>query len=364
MVASQRRQESDAVGRDDMTGGAIARELPLAVCYSGMRHPGGWRWFERHYAGRVRWEFFHAVPANLLERRVTRPNLASTRGAWQAVRAAGRGGARLLFTHEPRGAARCAIFARLAGVRVPQIAWSFNFSTLPRGAKRRVMAAAFADVARFVVYSGMERTLYSEAFGIPHEKINVLLWGVGPPSLSRPEAPIETGDYVCAVGGNARDYPTLMAAMARLPDIPLIAVMRPENAAGLNIPPNVRLRVDRPLGETNNIIKFSRFMVLPLAGSEVPCGHVTLVSAMHLGKAFIITNSSAVRDYVQDEVNALTCEAGNPAALAERIRTLWDDPQQAAHLGACGRHFAEVHCSENTIRDYLDQTLKEYALLD
>jgi glycosyltransferase involved in cell wall biosynthesis len=364
MGVSKRLQESTGPGRDDTAGHAVERELPLAVCYSGFRQPNDWRWFEAHHAGRVRWEFVHAVPANLLERRVLRPNLASIRGSWQAVRAVRRHGGRILFTHEPRCAARCALFRRLTGVRVPHVAWSFNFTRLPHGPRRRFLAAAYADVDRFIVYSTMEQTLYSEAFGIPPEKIDVLLWGVGPPLVTRPEAPIETGEYISAVGGNARDYPTLMTAMARLPDIPLVVVMRPENAVGLTIPPNVRVRLDSPLGEANNIIKFSRFMVLPLAGSEVPCGHVTLVCAMHLGKAFVITNSSGVRDYVQDGVNSLTCEAADPVALAERIRTLWDDPERAHRLGASGGHFAEVHCGERAIRDHLDRILKEYGLLD
>ncbi len=44
----------------------------------------------------------------------------------------------------------------------------------------------------------------------------------------------------------------------------------------------------------------------------MPCGHVTLVSAMHLGKAFVISNSSGVKDYVQHGENAIVCEAFSP----------------------------------------------------
>ena len=123
------------------------------------------------------------------------------------------------------------------------------------------------------------------------------------------------------------------------------------------------MHVDRPLGEANNIIKFSRFMVLPLAGSDVPCGHVTLVTAMFLGRAMVITNSSGVDDYIQEDVNALTCEAKSPEALAARIRALWNDPERSARLGAGGRRFAETHCTEASMKENLDRVLREFGVL-
>jgi glycosyltransferase involved in cell wall biosynthesis len=336
---------------------------PLVVCATKFRDPGGWRWFENHYADRLRWEFHHATPSSLLERQVSRPNLALARGCWDAVRGARRDGAGLLVSHDPHVTARCAAFLRMTGARVPHVAWSFNLAELPHGLNRRLMAAAFRHVDRFVVYSTMERALYGEVFGIPLEKIDLLLWGVGEPEVTRPDEPLEPGDYICAIGGNGRDYATLMAAMARLPEVPLVAVMRPGNLAGLTIPPNVRIRVNIPGGEANNILRFSRFMVLPLAGTEVPCGHVTLVNAMFLGRAFLITSSSGVYDYVQEDVNSLTCEAFSPKALAARIRELWNDPDRCARLGRGGRQFADRHCREESVRHHLDAVLRSFGLL-
>lgn len=337
--------------------------LPLVACATPFPGPNGWRWFERDYAGRVRWEFFHPTPGNALERRIARPDLALIRSCWRAAREARDGGAKLLITHDPGSTARCATFLRLGGARIPHVAWSFNFARLPGRTARRLLARSYAEVDRFIVFSAMERALYGEVFGIPAEKIEVVFWGVGEPPLARPEAPIEPGDYISAMGGNARDYPLLMAAMALLPDIRLVAVMRPENAAGLTIPPNVRLRVNLPLGEAHNVTKFSRFMVLPLVGSEVPCGHVTMVTAMFLRKAFIVTASSGVRDYVQEGVNGLTCDAHSAEALATRIRELWDDPGRCDRMGAAGRRFAEAHCSEDSTRAHLDRVLGEFGVL-
>jgi glycosyltransferase involved in cell wall biosynthesis len=99
-----------------------------------------------------------------------------------------------------------------------------------------------------------------------------------------------------------------------------------------------------------NILAHSQFMVLPLAGSEIPCGHVTLVSAMHLGKAFIISNSSGVADYVQDGRTAIACEAFSADALEAAVRRLWDDRPYRDRLAHQGRAFATEFCSEaNTL---------------
>jgi glycosyltransferase involved in cell wall biosynthesis len=338
---------------------AMLRSSPLITCATSAKTTTGWRWFEADYAGRITWNFHDAAPQNALERQITHPDLALTRSCWHAARE----GAAMLISHGPGTTFRCAAFRRTIRKRCPHVAWTFNFTCLPQGLHRRMMAAAFTDVDRFVVFSTMERTLYSEAFEIPAEKFEVVLWSVAEPTVDQPDAPLEPGDYICAVGGNSRDYPALMEAMKGLPDIPLVAVMRPENVVGLSIPPNVRVRLNIPFGHANNIIKYSRFMVLPLLGSETPCGHVTLVNAMYLKKAFLVTDSTGVADYVREDENCLTFEAGSVDALAGRIRELWDDSKRCLRLGVGGSRFAEANCSENTMRQLLDRVLTDFGLL-
>ena len=326
--------EPDAVVRESSTG------QPLIVCTTLNSSPS-WRWFAPRF-GKARWEFFGGKPRNWLERTIKRPALAQWRACWESIQTARREHAALVISHDARVTFRCAQSARLQGLRIPHVAWGFNFTTLPRGAYRRLMASTFTQVDRFITYSTMERSLYADYFGIDPARIEVLLWGVGQPLVEPADTPLEPGDYICAVGGNARDYRALFAAMAQVPEIPLVAVLRPENVAGLEVPPNVRLHFNLPIGRTNNILAFSRFMVLPLAGSQVPCGHVTLVAAMHLKKAMIISNSQGVSDYVQDGVNSLLVPVGDATALASRIRELWNDPGRSAH----GRRGASVRRRE------------------
>lgn len=317
-----------------------------------------WKWFAPAFdPSQIQWDFYYEKPYGLLG-----SNFLKFRTCLRGVKAVQKHHADLLFTHDPPTSARCALLARVLGVKTEHIAYSFNFPDLPHGLKRFWMTSAFQDISRFIVYSTMEKQLYHEYFGIPLERIDVVLWSVATPEVS-PSEPLEPGDYICAIGGNARDYQTLMGAMEKLPDIPLVLVARPHNLKNLNIPSNVKVLVNIPRPHAMNIIKHSRFMVLPLKGSEVPCGHVTLVAAMHLGKGFIITNSSGVSDYVFHDHNAITCEAFSVDALADAINSLWKNPDKCQQLGENGLKFAQEHCSEASAREHLRHLLVARNLL-
>jgi glycosyltransferase involved in cell wall biosynthesis len=339
--------------------GLIA-DRPLVICAT-IGHEPSWKWFAPVF-DQIRWEFFGADPQSWLERKVSRPALASWRSCWEAGRAARREHAAMLFSHDARITFRCAQAVRIQGARVPHVAWGFNFTTLPKGPARRLMAAAFSRVDRFIVYSTMERSLYTDYFGIDPRRVDVVLWGVGHPRVEPPDVPLEKGDYICALGGNARDYRTLFAAMARLPEIPLVAVLRPANVVGLTVPANVRLHFNIPSSQANNILAYSRFMVLPLSGQDVPCGHVTLVAAMHLKKAVIISNSMGVSDYVREGVSSLCVPVGDVDALALRIGELWNDRQRTGQFGDAGHALALAHCSEDSIKSHLKKVLLDYGL--
>src|SRR3546814_15688074 len=61
-------------------------------------------------------------------------------------------------------------------------------------------------------------------------------WGVQPPFVQDPDIPRVSGDYIGAIGGNARDYPTLVAAARQMPEVTFVLVARPENLRNLDLP--------------------------------------------------------------------------------------------------------------------------------
>jgi glycosyltransferase involved in cell wall biosynthesis len=330
--------------------------LPLIVNSAFDARPGAF--FEPRTKGVFRWR--HFSPAERFARwpfsKIEKYAALRVRAAWRTARCAVEEKAALVVTHDPPLTALTEYFLRLAGYRGPHLAFSFNYPVLPTGFNKALHRNAFRTVDRFVIFSGVEREMYHRHFRIPNQKMEMILWGVNAPPVDSPDRPLMEGDYLCALGGNARDYATLMAAMRRLPALKLIVLARPHSFQGIDVPANVTVRTNVPLGEAMNVLKFSRFMALPLIGSNVPCGHVTLVNAMHLGKAIAITRSTGVMDYLRDGENALMCEAGDVAGMASTIERLWSDRALCNCLGDAGLNFARQHCTE-------EQTLSHFRRL-
>jgi len=201
-------------------------------------------------------------------------------------------------------------------------------------------------VDRFVTLSTFERRLYSQLFHLPQDRFDVVLWGVKPPEVESPETSFEPGEYVCAIGSQARDYVTLVNAARLLPQIRFVLVVRPYNLPGLDIPSNVTVHVNLPEDRSMNILMHSRFMALPLRNSQTPCGHRTLVAAMNLGKAYVVSDSASVSDYVDGGNNGLTVPPGSAEDFAAAILRLWNEPALCQRLGETGRRFAQSQCSE------------------
>jgi glycosyltransferase involved in cell wall biosynthesis len=308
----------------------------------------------------AQWIFYEDRPRSLWERAIRRPNLAMLRASFQAVIRAARGDIRLLVTHD-RASQYCALLCRLLHIRVDHYVHSFNFPELPVGVRLLLMRFAFKQITLFSVHSTMERSLYSRYFGIPEDRFRLRLWGIDIPRVS-PGPPLQEGRYVSSIGGNGRDYRTLLEACRILPHIAFVLVVRPENLAGLDVPSNVRVIVNAPFEEAMNILKHSAFTVLPLPTSTTACGHVTLVCAMHLGKTVVATASVGIADYVFNGRNGLTCDPSSPQSLADAIDLLWSDPAETALLSENNRQFGAEHCSEARSRSDLAAVLTEWRI--
>jgi lipopolysaccharide biosynthesis glycosyltransferase len=336
--------------------GLSTANRPLIVCCSP-DYGDGWRELGPSLTGdSAQWVYFDDRPTCLLERATWPFNFAIVRACLSAVLRASSKRARLLVTQEPRTTFLCALFCCILRVKIDHYVFSFNFPELPKGLRVRLMRYAFAQVNHFTVHSSMERDLYSDYFHIPKERVRLRLWSIGVPKVS-PDFPLQAGRYVSAIGGNGRDYRTLIEAARRLPEIPFALVVRPDNLIGLDIPANVKPMVNIPFGEAMNILLHSEFTVLPLAGSTVPCGHVTLVCAMHLAKAVVATDSKGISDYVRSGHNGILCKPLSPEDLAHAIVKLWKDPEEIDRLGKNNSRFGAENCSEAKVRSDLAEVL-------
>jgi glycosyltransferase involved in cell wall biosynthesis len=326
------------------------------VCCSEVSDPQ-WRWIEAQMPN-AHFEFVTCSPRNRVEEGFRFLNLARLRGCLDAVMLARKTKADVLVAHGPTLAAWCGLFGRLFSLRSHLMALSFNFVKLPGRWKKGLFAFGLRRVDRFTVFSTVERNLYARTFSLPIERFDFVHWGVQVPKVGNFQLP-QMAEYVSAIGGNARDYRTLVEAARLTPEISYALVVRPSSLDGIFVPPNVSVHVNLALESTMGLLKHSRFMVLPLDSSDVPCGHVTLVAAMHLERAMIVTASSGVADYVENGENALTVPLGDVPTLVTAIRKLWTDRLFCDNLAKQGKRFASTHCREENIAEQFQRQLSE-----
>lgn len=323
-----------------------------------------WKWIGGRFSeDPFRWISFSGRPSSAFEERIQTPKISRYRACWEAARTAKRDRAALIVSHTPLVSVWTSLFCRAMGVKAPHLAFSFSFSTLPTDLRRRFIINALEGIDRFVCFSSVERLRYREYFGIPEGRIDSLRWSAAEPGFDSSATPIEPTPYLCAVGGEGRDYFTLVEAMRRLPDRHLAIVARPANVVGLDLPSNVSLRTNIPLAEVWNVIAHAKLMVLPLRDTEVPCGHGTLITAMQLGTPCIVTESVAMTDYLSDEATGLICPPGDPDAMARTVERLWNDEALARRLERNARAFVTEECSEKRTVTYFTDYVRSLGLL-
>jgi glycosyltransferase involved in cell wall biosynthesis len=346
-----------------MTSNSIDRSATRLINLSELSPQ--WQWLRDAFKDEI--PDWHHVTTLDMQTRL--PVARAKEARWRAVQAAKElfrqhSGRRILVSHGPRPASYWGAFAS----RVPldsHDVYSFNFTDLPSGVARRSLALAFRSVDEFVVASTWERELYSEYLDIPISKIRFQHWGVASPdSDNAGSTPIVEGDYICAIGSQARDYALLCEAMRLRPDIKLVIVGIPASMRDVAVPANVEFRTNIPLADAMNIMKFSRLMALPMNSMEARCGHVTAVSALHLGVPIVATRCKGLDDYLRDDETALLAEHADPASLAAAIDRLFSDASLRSAIAVRAASFAQQHCTEAAAIDSYRNSLRARSLLE
>lgn len=283
-----------------------------------------WRFIAPQWTDpRADWRFFHGVPQNRLEHLIRKPNAARYRAAFQATRSAAsaRDHRPILVSHLPAMTATTNAMRRMICPDVRHIAFAFNFTDLPTGARLSYFRRALAGVDEFVVFSEAEREIYSRSFGIPQDRLRMLHWAMDTP-VPGPENPVPfKGPYLCAVGGEGRDYALLAEVMRHLPELKLAVVARPYSIAGLNFPDNIHVFTNLPSPQTWRLAQDSMGLVIPLKSNQTACGHITIVGAQLLNIPLVVTRSAGVADYVSEETAFLTAASSVPE-MTQALRVL------------------------------------------
>lgn len=228
------------------------------------------------------------------------------------------------------------------------------------------------------IFSGsrMQLDIAGEQLGVPHHKLHLAPWPVDT-TFWRPQP--GSGDAVVSVGWEARDYRTLLDAFDGL-EVPLeLAVGVTLFAAGTGdasqpggvdllstVEPVLRgtygYRLQRELlprlkaadasgrakvhqqlapRELRELYGRARFVVVPVNDVDSDCGITTMLEAMAMGKAIIVSRTRGQIGVLEDGVQGMYVPPGDSGALRAAIEHLLAHPDEAERMGRAGRRLVE-----------------------
>lgn len=224
----------------------------------------------------------------------------------------------------------------------PLVIWSVWLAEEIRNSDadhRRRLARQFAG-ADLITHMSRHETEIFELIGIGPDRTHAVTFGVNADYYT-PGPEVRDLDVLAVGQDRGRDYATLFDAV-RDTDIELHLVCKPENVAGLDVPPNVRLLGTVPLADYRRLLRRARVVAVPTHDLAYPTGQSVALEASATGACVAVTGTAAMREYVEDRVTGRLVDVGDPAGWREVLTELREDASQRASLGAAARTRVET----------------------
>ncbi len=223
---------------------------------------------------------------------------------------------------------------------------------LSAGKKRPFFTLGRADrqFDTIFVYAQSQRDFAEDHLGIPFQKLDLISFQVDD-RFFRPLPAIAVNEnQICAAGLEWRDYPTLIEAVADMPDLSVkLAAASPWSKSANDtergvLPSNVDARRYDYDG-LRTLYAQSSFVVVPLKETDFQAGVTTILEAMAMGKAVIATRTAGQTDVIIEGVTGLTVPPGDVAAWRRAITRLREDASLRERLGRNARRWVEEHAT-------------------
>jgi glycosyltransferase involved in cell wall biosynthesis len=209
--------------------------------------------------------------------------------------------------------------------------------------RRVVLALTLRRADGIIVLSSFQREAIAARWGrqegveVVPQPIDTAFWRPAPPA---PEGP------VLAIGNDhSRDFALLLDAFAGLEADLLLKTSLIPPAQPLSARASV-LRASLGEAALRDLYARSRFVVVPLRPSLNAGGVNSILEAAASGRAAVVSDNPAIRDYIRHEETCLVVPCGDRAAMRAAIARLLAEPETCARLGANARRLAERLAAE------------------
>jgi glycosyltransferase involved in cell wall biosynthesis len=233
---------------------------------------------------------------------------------------------------------------------VPKKLWFFDLFRIQK------------TIDAFLVYSTYQKQFIQQRLGVAAEKVIWIPFQVDQEFFNPRICAVEQEPgLICSAGLEFRDYPTLIDALEGLDAKAILAAASPwskrsDSSQQRVLPKNV-VAQRFSLFDLRRLYARSSLVVVPLFATDFQAGVTTILEAMSMEKAVIVTRTQGQTDVVEDNFSGIYVPVGDSSALRDAIRRLLDDPQEAARLGRNAR--AKVESQFNL--DYYVRLLKSIA---
>jgi glycosyltransferase involved in cell wall biosynthesis len=209
----------------------------------------------------------------------------------------------------------------------------------------------FRQMDTIFVYSTAQYDFACEELGIPRDTIRLISFHADH-RFFRPMRDVASkASQVCAAGLEWRDYATLVRAVAETKSLFLrLAAASPwcKSSATELDPATLPAHISTgayDYFDLRTLYAESSFVVVPLFQNDFQAGVTTILEAMAMGKAVIVTSTIGQTDVITHEENGLYVAPGDVAGLAAAIERLRHDSELRDRLGRSARRWVEEHAT-------------------
>lgn len=200
------------------------------------------------------------------------------------------------------------------------------------------------------VYARTQLEHANRRLGIPTQKLSLISFHADQRFYrAQPECTV-LARQICSAGLEWRDYPTLIEAVAEMTDLDVrLAAASPwskhrDETSERTLPAHVHAR-RYSYRELRELYASSSFVVVPLYENDFQAGVTTLLEAMAVGKAVVVTQTTGQTDVIVNGENGLVVAPGDIDGWKQAIQRLRADPELRDRLGCNARAWVESHAT-------------------
>jgi glycosyltransferase involved in cell wall biosynthesis len=256
-----------------------------------------------------------------------------------------------------------ALAIRALGIATPHMVIGHHLTTRTKARLLRNLRA-HQGMTRILVHSARQRELAHRDLGIPAAKLEYV------PYYADTEFWCPTGAaeqaLVVAAGREHRDYVTLAAACDGLDARVFVAAGSVHSPAAtshdpLRWPGNFE-RGFADYRRLRDLYASASVVVVPLMDTDFQAGVTTVIEAMAMGKAVVVTSTKGESRVVQDGVTGICVPPGDVGEMRDAVSYLLENPVERRRIGWAAREAVVTGYSVEAYAQRLADHLADLAV--